>query len=308
MVLPIVPIEAARAGEAGKGFAVVASEVKALANQTAKATEEIASQVAAIQGATREAVASIGTIGSTIEEMSGIAQSVAAAAEQQSATTDEIARNVQAAAEGTAEVSTAIAGVSRTADGTGAAAQQVVAAASELARHGDTLRVEVDAFLTAVAASGSRNAGPRREGRPTQNFREMHAELVTLAGEIGARLDPAALAADAGPARSLLSTLIGKLTIHLAMEDKSLYPQLKSHPDPEVRASAERFDAEMAAMAPAVLAFGQRWTEAAIREDAAVFCEETRKLFAVLADRIKRENTQLYDLADRSLAALDRAA
>lgn len=38
-------IEAARAGDAGKGFAVVASEVKALATQTAKATEEIAAQI-----------------------------------------------------------------------------------------------------------------------------------------------------------------------------------------------------------------------------------------------------------------------
>jgi methyl-accepting chemotaxis protein len=52
-------IEAARAGEAGRGFAVVASEVKALAEQTAKATGEISQQIAGIQGATQESVNAI---------------------------------------------------------------------------------------------------------------------------------------------------------------------------------------------------------------------------------------------------------
>ncbi|TPG44190.1 HAMP domain-containing protein, partial [Roseomonas nepalensis] len=104
-------IEAARAGEAGRGFAVVASEVKALAAQTAKATEEIGAQIAAMQGETGRAVEAIGGIVRTIEEMGGITAQVAAAAEQQSAATQEIGRAVAEAAHGTRDVTRHTAGV-----------------------------------------------------------------------------------------------------------------------------------------------------------------------------------------------------
>lgn len=59
-------IEAARAGEAGQGFAVVASEVKALAEQTAKATEEIRKQISDMQSATHDSVSAFEEIGVTI--------------------------------------------------------------------------------------------------------------------------------------------------------------------------------------------------------------------------------------------------
>jgi methyl-accepting chemotaxis protein len=146
-------IEAARAGEHGKGFAVVASEVKALANQTAKATEEIAAQVAAIQAATGEAVAAIQSIGTTIEQVHEIGGAIASAVEEQGAATREIAANVQRAAAGTQDVSANIAAVTQASGKAGAATGEVLGSAGELAAQSQRLSDEVDAFLATVRSA-----------------------------------------------------------------------------------------------------------------------------------------------------------
>ena len=146
-------IEAARAGEAGRGFAVVASEVKALAEQTAKATGEIGQQISGIQAATNDSVGAIKEISSTIERLSEISSAIAAAVEEQGAATQEIARNVQQAAQGTQQVSSNITDVQRGASETGTASSQVLSAAQMLSKDSTRLKTEVSKFLTNVRAA-----------------------------------------------------------------------------------------------------------------------------------------------------------
>jgi methyl-accepting chemotaxis protein len=146
-------IEAARAGEAGRGFAVVAQEVKALAEQTAKATAEIGDQITGIQSSTQQAIDRIEAIAKTIGEVDSIAGSIASSVAEQGSATQEIARNVHQASQGTAEVAENIGGVQEAAEGTSAAASQVFSSARDLSQQSESMLGLVNRFLHDVRAA-----------------------------------------------------------------------------------------------------------------------------------------------------------
>jgi methyl-accepting chemotaxis protein len=146
-------IEAARAGAAGRGFAVVAAEVKALASQTAGATEDIAQQVGAIQRSTRDAVEAIRSISGVMTDIDGFTASVASAVGQQASSTEMIASSVAQAAHGAGELAGNMAVVTRAINETNHAATEVLDASQAFSAEAGTLEHAVDVFLKRVTAA-----------------------------------------------------------------------------------------------------------------------------------------------------------
>ncbi len=133
----------------------------------------------------------------------------------------------------------------------------------------------------------------------TKRFREQHADMLKITTEITPHLYVEELKNDASKVRLLLSKLLGKLAIHLAMEDQSLYPQMLVHTDEQVKEMARKFMDEMGGLGEAVNAYRNKWpSDLPIQEEPAEFIAQTNEIFIALANRIERENRELYKMVD----------
>lgn len=133
----------------------------------------------------------------------------------------------------------------------------------------------------------------------TKMFRDQHDDLLKAAAKLKGELNADKIGKDATPAKSALAQLMGKLSVHLAMEDKSLYPQLVKHDDQRVKTTANRFIAEMGAIGKVLADYQKAWpSEAAVRQNPRGFVQQTGTILDALGKRIEKENGELYKLVD----------
>ena len=135
----------------------------------------------------------------------------------------------------------------------------------------------------------------------TANFRRQHDDILSIATEISNLLNAQALSKDASNIAILNAKLAGKVKFHLAMEDDSLYPRLLKENDDKVKSLAQKYISEMGGISKTYLAYLDKWKNAtAIQANAMQYVNETKNLFKVLADRISKENNELYPIIDNA--------
>jgi hypothetical protein len=134
-------------------------------------------------------------------------------------------------------------------------------------------------------------------------LREDHAKLARLFRRLGELIEQP-LPPPQMELFDLRHELVATLIAHLKLEDWALYPRLIQSGDAEVSSTGQSFKDEMGGLAPAFLAYADKWTAMSIHADWSAYCSDTRWILDALMNRLTRENRELLPLIER----LDRAA
>jgi len=133
----------------------------------------------------------------------------------------------------------------------------------------------------------------------TERLRKQHEAIEEITTTIKDLLQPEAVENNAELIRKNLSSLMGKLMVHLAAEDQVLYPELLKHSDPNVVQTARKYLQELGNIKGLFAEYNNKWAIAPlIKNKPEEFIKETKELFSTLRKRIELEEKELYRLAD----------
>ena len=109
----------------------------------------------------------------------------------------------------------------------------------------------------------TQTSGKRGEGigkQKTALFRQQHSELLETVGRLAPLLlSVKTVTTGAADIRQLLMRLGGQLSVHLSMEDKGLYPQLKEHGSVDVAKLTRQYETEMGGLKAEFTKFSEGW-------------------------------------------------
>jgi hypothetical protein len=142
---------------------------------------------------------------------------------------------------------------------------------------------------------------PRTEQATDMNIEKFKQEHVDLLNAVTVLREfvQAGVQENADAICKQLMSMTSAIKLHLAAEDRMLYPALAGARDPSVAQIGKQFQQEMGGIAEAFAAFATRWNLASkIAASPAGFKDDANTVFKALHMRVQRENRELYPLAE----------
>ena len=127
------------------------------------------------------------------------------------------------------------------------------------------------------------------------SYLDQHKEAVGLVLDLESKLLNPAEEAEA--INGILTTLIGKLTFHISMEDKFIYPKALESANEDLKTMAGKMQSEMGTIGGVLDSYAKNWAAVAqIKADPDTFVTETKKIISALKGRIAAEEKNFYPL------------
>ena len=129
-----------------------------------------------------------------------------------------------------------------------------------------------------------------------ESYRSTHAELMQMISDLRSimNVDALKIRPTAKTAHEMLCDLGDRLRVHLADEDKSIYPSLLIHEDPKVKSIAWGFISGEKPLRRTFDEYHKKWLKDCDFNFTDEFLEETREIFDMLTYRIDREEQVLF--------------